>query len=50
MEASDGLLYGGKGEDARADRGRFDVPPYVITVRHDVNDTKLPSLKVDYEK
>lgn len=50
MEASDGLLYGGKDEGARADRGRFDVPPYTITVRHDVNDTELPGLKVDYEK
>ena len=50
MEASDGLLYGGKDEGARADRARFDVPPYTITVRHDVNNTELPGLKVDYEK
>lgn len=50
MEASDGLLSGGKDEGTGADRGRFDVPSYTITVRHDVNDTELPGLEVDYEK
>ena len=40
---------GGKDEGA-GQTGRFDVPPYTITVRHDVNDTELPGLKVDYEK
>lgn len=44
-----GFYTGGKDEGARADRGRFDVQLYTITIRHDVDDTELPSLEVDYE-
>lgn len=43
------LYTGGDDEDAVADGGRFDLPPWLVAVYDMVNDTALPEWKIDYE-
>lgn len=44
-------LYSGENEHAQGpEDGRYDLPPWMITVISAVNDTELPGFNTDYDK